>query len=60
MKSNTIKFNESRSERDEKCFLEIANTPLKLRYWKEVSELWTESLEVETHKLSAHQAEIER
>ncbi len=51
MESNILNFAEFSPDRGEDCFLEIANNPEKLRYWKEIDQLWRESLGVEVRRL---------
>jgi len=51
MTAHIIQFSVPRSAADNECLQDIANNPQKLRYWKEIAELWKKSLHVEVRKL---------
>gem|GEM_PF-6918338 len=51
MSARIIQFSEFRPGPDRQCWQDIASNPHKLRYWKEIAELWKKSLHVEVRRL---------
>ena len=52
MQLNIIKSELPKPNTNKKCWQEIASDPIKLRYWKEIAQLWKKTLGVDVKKLS--------